>query len=60
MGKRGVLADQGWGIAPTYVEKQAMGQGTQHPSAGRGLVDGGAAVRKVTAEGLAPWLLSLP
>lgn len=54
MGKRGVLAGQGWGLAPIYVGQQVTGPGSKHPSAQNGLVDGNAAARLMTGEGFTP------
>jgi hypothetical protein len=44
MGKRALLLQQGWGLAPLYVGQQESGPGSHHVSAAQGTLDGDNAV----------------
>lgn len=44
MGKRNVLLEQGWGLAPLYVGQQETGPGSHHADAAHGTADGAQAV----------------
>ena len=54
MGKRKVLTELGYGIAPLYLGEQTEGPGSRHPSAEKGTTDGKDAVRKMADEGFPP------
>jgi hypothetical protein len=53
MGKRGFLANLGWGMAPIYVGEQVVGPGSLNPSAAKGTSDGNDAVNLMSGEGFA-------